>query len=627
MRARVVCNAVASRASAALRGSRRRAGGSPARRHASAAWLLLLSGCNAYESALAGAWDKTPAQDAAIDMSLSPDASDGAHPLRDGSAADTAAPDDASRVIDGRAAIDGPADTAIVGVDRNADVGASDALVADLRSNDIIVDAPSGLRFPASFVFGAATAGFQVEMGCPTMARADCDDRNSDWYVFTTATETVSSAGAHLSGQDPAVVGPGFWELYPDDIRRAKEELYHQGMRLSLEWSRIFPTATDGIEGYDALKGVANTAALTRYHAIFAELKKRGLRPLVTLYHYALPAWIHDAKGCHVNYATCTLKGWVDKARTVREAAKYAEFCAREFGAEVDWWATVNEPLQNMVFGYLQPQAARSHPPAVLLQQKDAKAVFHALIDAHARMYDAVKQYDTVDADGDGAASYVGVVYPLVPIEPAGPLDTQAATNLDYLWNRAYLNAVTLGHFDENLDGTTVLREDLVNRMDYVGVNWYGGLRVTGWPGSFLPDLSPLFTVNPLTMVETPNQPDKLAGFLRYVNVELGRAVIMTENGTAVPADDDTGPRFIVRNLKALAEAIAAGADVRGYFYWTLMDNYEWNHGMDIRMGLYAVSKDDPMKLRTPRKSVGVYGSVSRWHVLSDALIAQYGGP
>ena len=107
-----------------------------------------------------------------------------------------------------------------------------------------------------------------------------------------------------------------------------------------------------------------------------------------------------------------------------------------------------------------------------------------------------------------------GIVYPLVPIEPAGPLDTQAAKNLDYLWNRAYLNAVTLGQWDENLDGTTVLRSDLANRSDYVGVNWYGGLRVTGWPVSFLPDLSPLFTVNPLTMVETPNQPDKLAGVL-----------------------------------------------------------------------------------------------------------------
>jgi beta-glucosidase/6-phospho-beta-glucosidase/beta-galactosidase len=511
--------------------------------------------------------------------------------------------------------------------DRSEGGANSDVTVADIGTMDVTGDGPGGIRFPDSFVFGASVAGFQVDMGCPTLGRAACDDRNSDWYVFTTAPETVSSPGAFLSGQDPGVVGPGFWELYPEDLRRAKEELHHQALRMSLEWSRIFPTATDGVEGYDALKAMANPAALARYHDILAELKKRDLRPLVTLYHYALPVWIHDAKGCHVNYAACSPKGWVDRERTVREAAKYAAFCAREFGAEVDWWATLNEPLQNMVFGYLQPTAARSHPPAVLLQQKDAKLVFHALIDAHARMYDAVKQNDTVDADGDGTATWVGVVYPLVPIEPAGPLDEQAAKNLDYLWNRAYLKAVALGEWDENLDGTTVMRDDLRNRMDYVGVNWYGGLRVTGWPVSFLPDLSPLFTVNPLTLVETPNQPDKLPAFLKYVSTELGRPMMITENGTADPADDGTGPKFIVRNLKAVADAMRAGADVRGYFYWTLMDNYEWNHGMDIRMGLYAVGKDDPMKLRTPRKSVGVYDTIARSHAISDALLTQYGGP
>jgi len=601
----------------------------------SAAWapVLCLLGCSADEAAPSGGVDAA-AEDVSIERGSSVDASVEGGTANDG-AVDTRTTVDREDTGGGRDADASSADASAP----DAEGGAADHFDApampDSSTPDAGADAddargdgpPTGIRFPDTFVFGTAVAGFQVDMGCPTLPRAQCVDPNSDWYVFTTAPETVNDPGAHLSGHDPAVVGPGFWETYPEDIRRAREEMHHQGLRLSLEWSRIFPTATDGIDGYDALKTVANADALARYHAIFAEIKKRGLRPLVTLYHYALPTWIHDAKGCHVDYLNCSPKGWVDRERTVREAAKYAAFCAREFGAEIDWWATVNEPLQNMVFGYLQPQAGRSHPPAVLLQQKDAKIVFHALIDAHARMYDAVKQNDTVDADGDGGASWVGIVYPLVPIEPAGPLDTQAAKNLDYLWNRAYLNAVTLGQWDENLDGTTVLRTDLANRSDYVGVNWYGGLRVTAWPVSFLPDLSPLFTVNPLTMVETPNQPDKLAGFLRFVNTELGRPAMITENGTGDPADDGSGPRLIVRTLKATGDAMNAGADVRGYFYWTLMDNFEWNHGMNIRMGLYAVSKDDPMKLRVPRKAVGVYDSIARWHVLSDALITQYGGP
>jgi beta-galactosidase len=192
------------------------------------------------------------------------------------------------------------------------------------------------------------------------------------------------------------------------------------------------------------------------------------------------------------------------------------------------------------------------------------------------------------------------------------------------LWNRAFLNAVGRGQYDADLDGKTVERDDLKGRLDYVGVNWYGGITVSGIGISLLPGLSPKFTANPLSFKETPNQPEKLAEFLRYVNVDLGKPAVISENGAADPGDDGTGPRFLVRNLKAVAEAIAGGADVRGYFYWTLTDNFEWNHGMDIRMGLYAVDRDDPMKRRTARQAVGVYDQIARAHLLPASLIAQY---
>jgi beta-glucosidase len=259
----------------------------------------------------------------------------------------------------------------------------------------------------------------------------------------------------------------------------------------------------------------------------------------------------------------------------------------------------------------------------VSLQQAAAKTVFGALVEVHARMYDAIKQYDTVDADGDGQASWVGVVYPFVPVEPANPgsiLDQQAVTNIDYLWNRAYLNAVALGKYDANLDGNTTMRADLANRMDYIGINWYGGLKVSGIGVSLLPQLSPLFTANPFDIVQTDNQPDKLAAFLNYVNVTLGKPAVMTENGTS---GDDTTPCFIVRNIEAIADARALGADIRGYYYWTLMDNYEWNHGMNIRMGLYAVSATDPAKVRTARPAVATFGQIAGSHLLPYSLIAQ----
>jgi beta-glucosidase/6-phospho-beta-glucosidase/beta-galactosidase len=274
----------------------------------------------------------------------------------------------------------------------------------------------------------------------------------------------------------------------------------------------------------------------------------------------------------------------------------------------------------------VQPSAERSHPPAVSLQTDAAKIVFRALIDAHARMYDAIKAHDLADADGDGRASWVGVVYPLVPIDPADPnaaLDVQAAADIDYLWNRAYLDAVVLGKYDENLDGTTVDRADLAGRMDYVGVNWYSGLKVSGLGVSILPAFSPKFTA--LNFQQTDNQPERLAQFVRFVNEELRMPAIITENGTGNASDDREGPRFLVRNLVAVADAIRSGADVRGYFYWTLTDNYEWNHGMDIRMGLFGVDKGDPMKTRVPRMAAAVYGRIAASRVLADDVVDEFG--
>jgi beta-galactosidase len=501
----------------------------------------------------------------------------------------------------------------------------------DAASEEDPGPAPDGLPFPPDFVFGAAVAGFQVDMGCPTLAASACDDTRSDWYDFTTTPETIGSDGAHLSGQNPSQVGPGFWELYADDIRRADEELHHQAFRFSIEWSRIFPQATDGADTDAEVAALADRRAVAKYHAILGELKARGMKPLVTLYHYSLPVWIHDAAGCHANFDNCSPRGWVDAERTLREIQKYTRFCAQEFGAEVDWWATLNEPLQNMLFGYVQPTQQRAHPPAVSLETGAARIVFNALIDAHARMYDAIKASDTVDADGDGDSSFVGVVYPLVPIVPSNPgsgWDMQAASNIDYLWNRAFLNAVTLGQFDAKLDKRVAQREDLAGRMDYIGINYYFGIQVSGLGISIpiIDALSPLFTANPLDFKEIPNDPGALKGFVHWVNDELGQPVMITENGVPDAADDGTTPQFLVRNLKAVQESIAEGADVRGYFYWTLMDNYEWNHGMEVRMGLYAVDKNDPSKKRVPRRAVPIYGTIARHRVLPFSYIERYGG-
>lgn len=488
---------------------------------------------------------------------------------------------------------------------------------------------PESFDFPKGFLFGASIAGFQADMGCPTLDAATCDDPNSDWYQFVTSPVTVGDGSDYLSGQPPSV-GPGHWELYDEDNDRLANELHASGFRFSLEWSRIFPTATDGIDGYDALKQLASKPALDHYHALLAGLKARGIKPLVTLDHYTLPTWIHDAVGCHQDLDHCSPRGWLDKERTIAEIAKYAGFCAREFGGEVDLWATLNEPFAVVLPGFIFPSGDRSNPPAVGLRFAEAKKVLVALIEAHARMYDAVKANDEVDADGDGKASEVGVVYAMAPVVPADPtydVDVQGAKNLFYLWNMVFLNGAAKGDLDENLDGTIVHRDDLANRMDYVGINYYTRITTTGTAQPFFPDLSPLSTFNPLTAKRWEDYPRGIYEMAMIVKDQLGLPAIVTENGAADPNDDGTGPSYLVRHLEWLSRAIHDGADVRGYFYWTLMDNYEWNHGMDVRMGLYAVDKDDPQKTRVARKAVPVFAAIAQAGAIPDELVAKYPAP
>ena len=485
---------------------------------------------------------------------------------------------------------------------------------------------PDAPGFPEDFLFGVATAGFQNDPGCPTLPESECTDTGSDWYQFVTSPEVRASRRSYLSG-DALSLGPGSYELYAQDFDLVKDGLAGNAVRLSLEWSRIFPRATFGVEGFTALHAHADARALAHYHSVLRALKQRGLVPLVTLHHYTLPSWLHDAVGCHKDLATCQPRGWLD-ARAVAEITKYAAFAAQEFAGEIDLWATLNEPFAVILPGFIAPTADRTNPPAALLALTEARTALLAMISAHARMYDAVKAADQSDADGDGRPSQVGLVYnmtPAAPRDPLNPLDVLGAERLFYLYNEVFLNAVLRGELDANLDGNRVARPEL-KRMDYVGINYYTRAVVDGTDRPFLADLSPLSTFNPLTSTLYTEYPKGLADMVAYVN-ERGYPAIITENGSAAPSDPLTAPRYLVEHLGWLQRAVAAGADVRGYFYWTLMDNYEWNHGMDIRMGLYAVDKDDPQKARVPRQAVPAYAAIARAGAIPADLSAKYPAP
>jgi beta-galactosidase len=488
------------------------------------------------------------------------------------------------------------------------------ALLAALASS-CTVDTTKPDLFPEGFVFGVASSGFQIDMGCPTTPVSECEDRASDWYAWVTDTRLAGKRDALHQSADAPSSGPGFYELYKEDLARASTELRAGAFRLSIEWSRLFPTDPGDGATPSELRAKADPKALAWYHAVLRESRARGLEPYVTVNHQTLPTWVHDGVGCHLDLVNCVRKGWLDPA-TVDRIATYAGFLGREFGAEVDHWATLNEPLAVTIPGYLFPGEARTNPPGLFARAAEARTVTLLMIDAHARMYDALRKTDLVDADKDGRPALIGLVMNFAPARPANQeeeVDVAAAVNLDYLYNKLFVDAVALGRWDGDLDGKDpVFKEELAGRLDWLGVNYYARFTVAGIETSFLPAFSPLLTLNPFSPPVYEDAPQDFVPLLASLHDRYHLPLVVSENGAAVgaPGDEARQEKFLVQHLAAVKRALVLGVDVRGFFWWSLMDNYEWNHGMNsLRFGLYAV--DPRTKARTLRPAGKAFARIA----------------
>ncbi|MFH1436385.1 MAG: family 1 glycosylhydrolase, partial [Pseudomonadota bacterium] len=293
---------------------------------------------------------------------------------------------------------------------------------------------------------------------------------------------------------------------------------------------------------------------------------------------------------------------------------------------EVDLWATLNEPLAVVVAGYFFPSETRTNPPGVIEPSMDlAMKVYFNMMEAHARMYDAVHENDAADADGDGTGAMVGLVInmtPFIPLKPEAEEDQRGAGHASYLYNEIFFNAVVHGDLDRNLNMTIEGGEhhaDLEDRLDYIGINYYTRVKINGLMSTINPDY-PIFDFLPESIWEF--YPDGLYEMIMLAG-GYGLPVYVTENGVEDPDGDETGPEFLVPHLAAVHRAIEEGADVRGYFYWTFVDNFEWNHGMDIRMGMYHLDTDT--KARTPKLQAEVYGRIASEGGIDSGLLDKYG--
>jgi beta-glucosidase len=432
-------------------------------------------------------------------------------------------------------------------------------------------------RFPPGFHWGAALSAHQAEGG----------NRWNDWWRFERQPGAIRDGS--LSGD-----ACRHWERFDEDFARARGH-GHTMHRLSLEWSRIEPEP-----------GRRDAAAVAHYHAVLASLRRHGLVPLVTLHHFTNPRWIADAGG------------WESPA-TLGRFDGFVRFCAREYGGEVDWWCTVNEPEVAAFRAYSEG----AWPPA---QRDDARAlvVLANLLEAHGRAYRILHEEDSADADGDGRAAVVGFAKHLPQLVPDRPWfipDLVRAHFEDRVFNAAVLEAPVTGRIALSLPGAGRVERRvpaLERSLDYLGLNYYTRWRVRGL--SRTPRVARGAVRNDLGWEVWPAG---LAAAARRA-AATGAPVLVTEHGVA-DAADAVRPRALVESLLALGRAIEGGTPVLGYLHWSLMDNFEWAEGYAGRFGLEHVDFADPARPRTPRPSAEVFARIARANAIEAQLAREVG--
>jgi len=476
------------------------------------------------------------------------------------------------------------------------------------------------LKLPEDFLWGTATSAFQIEMGMGEV------DVNSDWYVWVHDEDNIRNG--IVSGDLPEN-GPGFWELYPSDLRLAKEELRNNAFRMSIDWSRIFPEPTwdvpvrvhydsDGNirevdvteESIRLLDERAYKPSVRRYREILSECRNLGLTVLLTLYHWPLPLWIHDPIACRDDISHSNRRGWLDQ-RTIIEFAKYSAFIAKTFGDLVDIYATMNEPMVVSGAGYFSEKSG--FPPGINDLNLFVKVTKNLAL-AHGIAYEQIKRWDENSCSKWGPA-YVGIVHNPQYFEAYNAdsrEDVIAAEFLAYLQNEWFLNMIVRGDFDMNLDmrvDPSEQRPSLAGRCDFIGVNYYMRIRVKG-AESRIPGIPGYETIpcrENCTDMGWEIYPEGIRYELNWAYRLYRRPVMVTENGIA-DAKDEKRSEFLRAHISEVEKAINDGVPVEGYFYWSLIDNFEWAKGFKMRFGLFRV--DYETKRRIPTKAVKVYRQI-----------------
>lgn len=456
------------------------------------------------------------------------------------------------------------------------------------------------VSFPPGFRLGVATVAHQSE---GTIQQND-GTAQSNWSQW-------EDMGKCAEGQKNRY-GNGFFDRFDVDVQLAAS-IHANAFSYALDWARIEPQP-----------GVFDDGEAQRAVDIVRDMRQHGLRPMVILFHWVTPTWVQSP----VSGIDMLAKS--DQS-FVEAFLPFVDYMVPKLAGMVDDWVTFEEPISIIGGEYLTGE----HPPGKVLDIPDATNALENLMYLSARAYQEVHRLDTTDADGDTVPAWVGfenLAIELVPLDPTNPDDVAATKHVDYIANQEFANAITSGDIDLDMDGKPDMHDDsIAHTLDFIGLNYYQRARVeAGGPFHAIAPLyaTPLYDVRQYDPT-LPHGDDYAEISVSGLRVELeayakyGLPLMVTENGMA-DADDDQRPYYTLQHLYEIANAIRDGIDVRGYFHWTISDNFEWAYGTDYKEGMFKVDFGDPSFPRTRTDTADLFSKIGAAGGITQDIWNQY---
>ena len=433
-----------------------------------------------------------------------------------------------------------------------------------------------GASFPEGFLWGSGEDAYQHEG----------NSTNNDWHAWENEVPSPIDAGDKLGS------GTDFWNRYKGDFQLAADD-FHTTHRIGVEWSRIEPE-----------RGVYDEDAIAVYVDMLKTMKEEhGFVTFLNLWHFTLPMWAVDAGG------------WENEEMMMERWEAFVTLCAQRFAPYVDYWSTMIDSQIYPLTGYMIGEI-----PPCQKDQKRALEVYRILVKAHGVAYHLIKEHGVRKGDAEFVPQ-VGQIYFFFDFHRRGFIvDAVVRKLFRDIFNWGFLDGITKGKLNlfVPFDRMKADIPEAKDTLDWLGVNYFTRAVV-----SFDPFEPGLVSRRRQTQYTTSDMdweifPEGIYLTLKRIKKRYGDIpLFITECGLA-DVDDSRRPRFVVDHLAWVKKAIDDGVDVRGFFHWSLTDNWEWQRGHWPRFGMYRV--DYETKERTRTETAALFAKIAKDNALPEQL-------